>query len=850
MVTTINRRVSLARYLLLVLALVAVPFPSTAGMASPLAQQGCVPFPANLTGIYKRLCGRFANYWNLHGGLAQQGYPLTPEVMEVNQQDGKIYTVQYFERAVFEYHPEFRGTTNEVLLSLLGASFYRSRYPNGAPGQRPNSGAGSMYFEKTEKWLGGRFLEYWRANGSLAQQGMPISDEFQEKSATDGRPYTVQYFERAVFEYHPGNARPNDVLLSLLGVSRLRTALIQPYDGYAGWICHPPQRHEHSNCRQNLGATNPSPTMPHDVAVGGPPPWATLAQPDDVILANAGNILPVRYAARSLTLGKATKLGLWPSYPCTQPESVTLLIDNPNKDKDRTVVTNPGVVVVNDGILPLEVAAGATCTQPQGTLYGVRLWPDGSVDVAVKSGAEGALVIGPAGSTKVPPTKQVHASPAGVVGLPGPIDAEFEKDFARHSDPSLPPSTPIPDPPRPPGWASSLVFNGDFENGTLASWTTPIGGGSASIATSPRRAGTYSARVTSAPKERLGSGVAGGGTCPGGNRVPVVPNAHYQLSGWVFIPESDAQPTARLLLYWYNTCSVGAPVSQSGFRFLQTTGQWLQLGSGGSVPNNATYATLNMEVVPANNAVASAYFDDIQLNVADAPVATATPTVPVVTYPLAEGFESGYGNFRSNVAGTPVPTPVPTVPPVATPRPPGWARTTNNGAGWTAHSGNWAIFAPDKDNSANQILSTISPIAIPANANSAVLDFWHRYDLGLTGYPYPAPSAGVLETSTDGGISWRDVLSTTSFIANGYNGSTGPNARSSGQMLGDNRASWIGDTGGRYTKVQVNLLPFAGRNLLFRFNLGTGGEAGYSGCCTPHIGWQIDDILVTITSRP
>ena len=31
------------------------------------------------------------------------------------------YSVQYFERNRFEYHPEFAGTPNEVLLGLLGS---------------------------------------------------------------------------------------------------------------------------------------------------------------------------------------------------------------------------------------------------------------------------------------------------------------------------------------------------------------------------------------------------------------------------------------------------------------------------------------------------------------------------------------------------------------------------------------------------------------------------------------------------------------------------------------------------------------------------------------------------------
>ena len=38
-----------------------------------------------------------------------------------------------------------------------------------------------------------------------------------ETSDLNGKPYTVQYFERAVFEMHPENQPPNDVLLSQLG---------------------------------------------------------------------------------------------------------------------------------------------------------------------------------------------------------------------------------------------------------------------------------------------------------------------------------------------------------------------------------------------------------------------------------------------------------------------------------------------------------------------------------------------------------------------------------------------------------------------------------------------------------
>jgi hypothetical protein len=200
-------------------SLIALLFP-----AAPPPQAACT-FPE--TG--QTVGGRFLAYWNTHGGLAQQGYPISGEMREISETDGKPYTVQYFERAVFELHPE-NTSPNDVLLSLLGVFYYRQRYPQGAPNQVPNTEAGARLFPETGKHLGGRFLDYWNTRGGLAQQGYPISDEFTEVSALNGKPYTVQYFERAVFEYHPENAPPYDVLLSQLGTFRRRAQSAPPQD--------------------------------------------------------------------------------------------------------------------------------------------------------------------------------------------------------------------------------------------------------------------------------------------------------------------------------------------------------------------------------------------------------------------------------------------------------------------------------------------------------------------------------------------------------------------------------------------------------------------------------------------
>ena len=182
------------------------------------AQAGERVFPE--TG--KSVQGKFLQYWDEHGGLAQQGYPISEEIQEKSDIDGKTYTVQYFERAVFEAHPD-NPAPYDVLLSLLGDLIYKQKYPTGAPDQAVNNQPNSMLFPETGHTVGGKFLAYWQQYGGLAQQGYPISDEFQEISPLDNKLYTVQYFQRAVFEYHPENAGTQyEVLLSQLGTFRYK----------------------------------------------------------------------------------------------------------------------------------------------------------------------------------------------------------------------------------------------------------------------------------------------------------------------------------------------------------------------------------------------------------------------------------------------------------------------------------------------------------------------------------------------------------------------------------------------------------------------------------------------------
>jgi len=77
--------------------------------------------------------------------------------------------------------------------------------------------AGARYFDQTGFCVSSLFYDYWTANGGLAQQGLPLGKEFAEVNPSDGKTYSVQYFERARFEFHPENMAPYNVLLGLLG---------------------------------------------------------------------------------------------------------------------------------------------------------------------------------------------------------------------------------------------------------------------------------------------------------------------------------------------------------------------------------------------------------------------------------------------------------------------------------------------------------------------------------------------------------------------------------------------------------------------------------------------------------
>ncbi|MEX2426583.1 MAG: cellulase family glycosylhydrolase [Thermomicrobiaceae bacterium] len=169
--------------------------------------------------------GHFREYWETRGGLFVFGYPITSVFWD---EEDELYK-QYFQRAIFEYHPENAGTEYEVLLMLLGNELAKDRRdePEFQPVEPFEDSQSHRYFSATGHSIGFGFKSFWEANDGQRNFGYPISREFDERNdpppAGDGEIHTVQYFERNRFEWHPQHQGTEyEYLLGLLGVEYLQ----------------------------------------------------------------------------------------------------------------------------------------------------------------------------------------------------------------------------------------------------------------------------------------------------------------------------------------------------------------------------------------------------------------------------------------------------------------------------------------------------------------------------------------------------------------------------------------------------------------------------------------------------
>ena len=161
--------------------------------------------------------GAFREYWQNHGDLEVLGLPISQAFV-----DDRGLIVQYFERAILEWHPE-QPAAYQVLLTRLGDTLLGKRIERTAPAKTPCLPPTCALLAETGHTLRGAFLAYWQANGGLAVFGFPLTEEFCERNQADGKEYLVQYFERNRFEFHPEKETRYQVLLGLLGAESLST---------------------------------------------------------------------------------------------------------------------------------------------------------------------------------------------------------------------------------------------------------------------------------------------------------------------------------------------------------------------------------------------------------------------------------------------------------------------------------------------------------------------------------------------------------------------------------------------------------------------------------------------------
>jgi hypothetical protein len=137
------------------------------------------------------------------------GNPITPAFDSSLSKDPSGTIIQYFEKARFELHPENLAYLR-VTLTRLGEYFYQ--HDDIKPSTRyQKSPYACQSFSEDRPPVCYEFLQYFNLNDGVAQFGYPISELVIYENRS------VQYFERAVFEWYPEQSGGEIVALADLG---------------------------------------------------------------------------------------------------------------------------------------------------------------------------------------------------------------------------------------------------------------------------------------------------------------------------------------------------------------------------------------------------------------------------------------------------------------------------------------------------------------------------------------------------------------------------------------------------------------------------------------------------------
>ncbi len=185
------------------------------------------------------------------------------------------------------------------------------------------------------------------------------------------------------------------------------------------------------------------------------------------------------------------------------------------------------------------------------------------------------------------------------------------------------------------------------------------------------------------------------------------------------------------------------------------------------------------------------------------------PAGPAPTIVLSEDFEGAATGWGQQAGGTGTNT---------------WAITSNFPfAGTKALQGVPATSASDQR-------YTSPSVVLPSLVNGLTLSFYNYQVMeDRTGGCY---DGGFIEVSTDGGTSWTQI--TAGLLTDPYNG---PLASTNPASNGGTAPAWCGDPQ-PYLKSVIDLAPWAGQTVRFRFRVSSDGSVN-----RPE-GWNIDNVEI------
>ncbi|NLE76349.1 MAG: hypothetical protein GX605_06305 [Chloroflexi bacterium] len=147
----------------------------------------------------------FLTFWETKGGAAVFGYPISDRFTRSG------LTVQYFQRARFELHPE-QPEPYRVQLGLIGSELYGPPDP-AVPNWTTPWNPQHRYFAMIGHIVSNAFLQFFQAHGGVDIFGYPLTEAKNEAGAGT----LVQWFQRAKMEWKPGNPPGQQVQLAFIG---------------------------------------------------------------------------------------------------------------------------------------------------------------------------------------------------------------------------------------------------------------------------------------------------------------------------------------------------------------------------------------------------------------------------------------------------------------------------------------------------------------------------------------------------------------------------------------------------------------------------------------------------------